>query len=130
MARPDRTRQGGFSLIEAVVALALLAVTAGTLLQLFSTSLTSSRRAGLIASATLVAQSQLAMAETAEQWRDGVWAGDDPSGLRWTRIVRRVDAQARPGPLGALFEVEVAVGEPGKGEPVVRLQTLRLAAAR
>jgi prepilin-type N-terminal cleavage/methylation domain-containing protein len=116
-------RDSGFTLVEAIVALAVLAVLSGTLLNLFSTALSSSRRAALLASATLLAQSEVALAETGE-WRDGVWSGETADGLRWTRTLR---GEPEAGPLGRVFEVEVAVAGPGATDPLIRLRTLRLA---
>lgn len=86
--RNSEQRQGGFTLIEVLVALAVLALSLGAVYSLFSTGLTVADRGEDEVVATALAQSQLETLGTAEPLALGETAGRFANGFRWRRTVR------------------------------------------
>ena len=70
-----RRPEAGFALIDAMVSLAILGVVLGLFFEVVQTTLDARRHAAASRRAVLVAQSQLALAETsrsmAASWQDG-----------------------------------------------------------
>jgi len=148
--RGARDGEAGFSLIEAVVALAVAALAMAAVYQLISTGLSGAREAEARARAVLLAQSLLADLETGPLQAAERSGGE--TGLRWhTRVAlyRTLPLPAEPaappdddeeedngrrGPRGGeglvpalhLLEVTVAWGE-GEGRRF-ELRSLRLGA--
>jgi general secretion pathway protein I len=125
-----RRRQSGFTLIEIIVSLAILAVALGTLFQAFSTGLRATTVTDRQAAATLLAQSLLDRIGQDIPLAAGERAGVSADGLRWSITVgpspliapeRRADSAVIP------FDVNVSVAAE-RGAPVI-LNTLRLAPA-
>ena len=79
------TRQnGGFTLLEVLIAFAIAALSFTALSQIFSNALRATERAGGITQATLIAQAKLAQVGTTFPLEDSTQAGDEQSGLfRW-----------------------------------------------
>ncbi len=125
-----RKRQPGFTLIEIIVALAILAVALGTLFQAFSTGLRATTVTDRQAAAVMLAQSLLDRIGQDIPLAAGEQAGVSEDGLRWSIAIA-------PSPLIAPehsadspvipFDVEVSVAADG-GRPIT-LTTLRLAPA-
>lgn len=120
----------GFTLIEVLVAFAILAVSLGIAFEIFSTGLRSGRAAGALATATLHAESKLETLGVEEKLQEGATTGNFGDGYRWRVAVRRfetgpegVDAPTLPD----AFAVAVTVWwkTPG-GEASVVLDSLRL----
>jgi general secretion pathway protein I len=110
-------REGGFTLVEVVVAFVLLALVLTTGLEIFSSGL---RRAGELedrSRAILVAQSRLAMAGVEQSLAEGTTQGDSEDGrFHWTMAVvpspegLPAPDQPQPGPGSfILFHVDVQV---------------------
>jgi general secretion pathway protein I len=125
----------GFTLIEVLVAFAILATALGALFAIFGSGL---RRGGQIEAernAVAVAQSILADIGREIPLIDGKAEGDGPGGVRWRVDIRPYgDAgqglQPEPAALVRAHEVSVVVSwGPGAGR-AVSLQTLRLAPVR
>jgi general secretion pathway protein I len=123
-----RGRQAGFTLIEIVVALAILAVALGALFQAFSTGLRATTVADRQAAAVILAQSLLERIGQDIPLAAGERAGVSDDGLRWSIAVapapliapeRRADSPLLP------FDVVVTVAADG-ARPLT-LATLRLA---
>ena len=73
----------GFTLIEILVALTMFAVVGGTLLQLFTQGLRSTRIAGEHEYAVLLARSKLTELQAYTQLRPGSYSGTFDNGYRW-----------------------------------------------
>lgn len=116
-----RLDERGFALVEALVALAIIAAMSGLFYQTLSSSAHASRGIEARRLAVLVAQSQLAAAEAG-----AIRSGDegDSAGMHWTVAVEPWDQGARSGSL-ALERVQVSVTAPGSSQPVVALESLR-----
>ncbi|MDT0508407.1 type II secretion system protein [Novosphingobium sp. MMS21-SN21R] len=120
MIKP-RPEERGFALVEALVALAIIAGMAGLFYQTLTGSIEASRGIEARRIAVLVAQSQLAAAEAG-----AIRSGDegDSAGLHWTVSIEPWDQGARSGNL-TLERVQVAVSAPPSLRPVMSLESLR-----
>lgn len=120
-----RPRESGFSLIEALAAVAILGIVLGAALRLQRTGLDALERAGWTARAMAVADSVLA-AQMARESVVGAWSGEQ-DGLRWRVAVRPLNHADFSGTTRAGFEplaVLVTVGD-GDGRRYA-LQSVRL----
>ena len=119
-------REAGFTLLEALVAFAILALALAALLQGTITGLRASQRASRTEEALARARSRLAALEAAPVVPMDQ-RGDDGGGFAW-RL--RVVPEASSGGV-TLYAVTVAVGWRDGGTPrEVRLETQRLGPAR
>ncbi|MDF0487771.1 hypothetical protein PX554_06485 [Sphingomonas sp. H39-1-10] len=114
----------GFSVVEALVALAIIAAMTSLLFEAISTSARAHTKIADKREAILLAQSLLAQATISQ----GV--GDlPPSGqtnrFRWRVTNRIIDGGARDTGV-PLQEVKIDVADRGSGQSLVRVQTLRL----
>jgi general secretion pathway protein I len=133
----ERTCQdGGFTLLEVVVALAIAALAIVGLFQAASGGLLSVNTAGRVEEAVQRAQSHLAAVGRSAALIQGEFTDDDGGGYRWRLRARPVAsrqvaaADGSPTALATLFDVEVAISWPGRsGERSVVLKTMRLSAA-
>jgi len=125
-----RKRRPGFTLIEIIVALAILAVALGTLFQAFSTGLRATAVADRQAAAVMLAQSLLDRIGQDIPLAAGEQAGVSEDGMHWSIAIvpsplialdRRADSPLLP------FDVAVTIAGDG-GRPLT-LTTLRLAPA-
>jgi general secretion pathway protein I len=123
MPRYATTHQAGFTLIEVVVALAILALSLGVLYESFGWSL---RRTGLLRqqeTAWLTAQSMLAEIRSRDALQVGTSNGETAEGLKWDS---RIAAYALPlgeSPRRA-FEVTIDVSWGERPAQRVRLQSV------
>ncbi|WP_431267068.1 prepilin-type N-terminal cleavage/methylation domain-containing protein [Dankookia sp. P2] len=117
-------RGAGFTLLEALVAFAILALALAALLQGTLGGLHATQAAGRTEEALARARSRLAALE-AGPIRAGDQRGDDGGGFAWrTRIVPAESADGR-----TLFAVSVSIAwRDGNTPREVRLQTQRLGA--
>ncbi|MFC5577161.1 prepilin-type N-terminal cleavage/methylation domain-containing protein [Lysobacter niabensis] len=135
-ARPgNRGRQHGYTLIEVIVAFALLAAALTLLLGTLSGAATQVRGSADAGRAALYAQSLMSQVGVGEPLKPGTRDGDFEDGrYRWSLDIRRWNDAARPAnalrdPAAPLL-LEVRLGiEWGDGGPGRRLllRTLRLA---
>ncbi len=105
-------RSAGFSLIEVLAALALLALVLGAAWRVIDGGLTAARIAAQRARAVALAESTLAGAMARDPTQPGEWSGDSADGLRWSVAVRAQPPAALPftPPRGvAAFAVIVTV---------------------
>jgi general secretion pathway protein I len=84
-------RQVGFSLLEVLVAFAILALTLGVLLQIFSRALTTTAVSGSFARAAEVAEAALAMAGVEIPLEEGNHSGKAEGGYDWSLRISLVD---------------------------------------
>ncbi len=79
----ERHREAGFTVVEAVVALTILAVALGVLLNVMSNSIRQTGQAEAAAEAGALAQSLLARIGTQLPLQDGQIDGQSEHGFRW-----------------------------------------------
>jgi general secretion pathway protein I len=128
MAKNNR----GFTLIEIVVALLVLAIASAVLFEGFSVGFRNARTADDFAQAVLIAQSKLAPAGVAEPLSTGVTSGEELEKYSWTVRVNPVevapqDQGATPSQLKPFLVAVDVVWSDGGTERTVSLSTLRLA---
>ena len=123
--------EAGFTLLEVLVAFAILAVALAGMLQAFGGGLDTVRRTQAANETWSAARSLLERVGTELPLEAGQRSGTDESGLAWTVAIRqrtsaldKVKAHERAY---ALFDVAVTVSR--AGAPVATLQTIRLAPA-
>ncbi len=128
MAARARPARSGFTLLEVVVAVAILALTLGAVMRVFSASLRGLAAAERHTVAALHAQSKLAEIGVEEPLAAGDASGAFERGYRWRSQVRdysEPDLDTAAGSGMRAYEVTVSVTWEGGGE--VTLSTLRLA---
>lgn len=135
-------RQSGFTLLEVMLAFALLAVGLGLLLAIQSSGLRQVRQAALVSEASLHAQSLLDEIGVLEPLQPGQREGEFADGrFRWHLAVAEAEDPARdaappwagqlPLPPEAwpnaprLYRIALEVRRDGSETPLLRLQTLR-----
>ncbi len=129
-----RRQNGGFTLLEVLVAFTVLAISLGVLFEIFSTGMRASRSAEEFTRATLLAESRLATIGIEQELEEGESTGESEDGYAWRVAVRpyRLDgaeAEGVPPPIEA-YEVIVTVSwGQGSRERSVSLTTLRLKSA-
>ncbi len=125
----EASDQAGFTLLELLVAFAILAVAMAATLQAFSGGLDAARRTESASEALAAARSLLDRVGTEIPIEPGRYRGGEERGTSWSiRIERRnspLDRLAQPERFYALFDVMVTAAVPGS-EPV-SLATVRLA---
>jgi general secretion pathway protein I len=129
--RRVRRKQGGFSLLEIVVAFVIFALAFGLLMQIMSTSLKNTRRSAAATEAALLARSKLDEVGMGEKLDEGVEAGRFDNGYRWSLDVRKLDAPPSSTglvePIGVdLYRLELVVSwDEGNAEREARFATER-----
>jgi prepilin-type N-terminal cleavage/methylation domain-containing protein len=121
--------QQGFTLIEVVVAVAIMAFSLAALFRLFSVSLNASSTAGNLATETSLARSLLALLDGTGDIEIGDEGGTLEGGYRWQRrVVEWTDTTGRPLAGTGILPVEVTlkVWSERRGDVGVTLTTFRL----
>jgi type IV pilus modification protein PilV len=112
--------QTGFSLIEVMVAILILAIALTGLTQGITTALASSKESELQTTAALFAAGQIELLRAQTDWTDGTDQGDCGAGLslyRWRQTVSPTDTDG-------LHQVDVVVEKAQTGEAIYELKTL------
>jgi general secretion pathway protein I len=123
----------GFTLIEVLVALAIIGLALGALAGVFSTGLAGHETASAAEAALAVAEEQLALASA--EPRPGAASGVFANRFAWhTAITPYADSDAKapdaPSALPSLYRIAVSVAwHDGRRTREVSLSTLRLGAA-
>jgi general secretion pathway protein I len=122
------SHRSGFTLVEIIVALAILALSLDVILPAISDALWRTGEAEAQAEAASLARSLLAEAGTAVTLSNGAAAGQFENGFRWRLQVTTYGSAGQTMPVRA-YEVvaEVSWDDP-RGERSVALTTLRLGA--
>jgi general secretion pathway protein I len=121
-------RDRGFTLVEVVVAIAILALMAGVIFRVNSDSIRNIHRADALAGASAMAQSLIAKVGTEIPLREGETRGQSGAGLQWRVQMKRYgDATDRSQwPLAAYIVVAEITMHDNPDSPPVALLTLRL----
>jgi general secretion pathway protein I len=136
LAEPS-SQDGGFTLLEVVVALAVAALAIVGLFHAASGGLLAVNTAGRVEEAVQRAQSHLAAVGRSAALIQGEFTDDDGGGYHWRlrarpvahRQVAAADGNPNVPASATLFDVEVAISWPGRsGERSVVLRTMRLGA--
>lgn len=116
----------GFTLIEVLVALAILAIAAVPLFQVFTTGLRSVDVSDRASQALAIAESALARADAEGGWRSGTRSGRAGDGFAWDIVVVPASVERPRDAAGRLYAVTARVRWQARtGERAVELQTLR-----
>lgn len=123
-------RQGGFTLIEVVVAFAILSLLIGVLYQTFAQTMLGADRAQKRQAALELAESVLASWGKQDEGRAGVTAGSDGAGMRWTVETTPYAEPGRQAPWSVpAFDVHVSVAWGSSEAERVELRSLELGRA-
>ena len=122
------TRQSGFSLLEVLVAFAILSMSLGVLYQAFSNSLRNVGASGDYSRAMIIAEARLAEAMADVPIKEGGDQGQVEDRYHWRLTVQRyeyddegISSQFTP------YEVQIVVSwQDGKHSREYQLSTLRL----
>ena len=125
--------QRGFSLLEVLVAFAILSISLGVLYQAFSNSLRNVSAVDHYSRAMIIAESRLAEAVSEMPFREGSDQGEVDDYYRWQVDISRYEEE-QDGPRSRAqyeaYQIEVKVSWGGSNRPqTYRLATLRLVAA-
>jgi len=113
----------GFTLLEVLVALAILGVSLATLLGVFGESLDRDRAIAQRMAARTLAQSLLVQAEADPALVAGTKSGQSDEDLSWRITAEPISADGAPS---GLIKIDVSVR--GESQNPVHLTTVRLAA--
>lgn len=83
MSAPRRHREAGFTILEVLIALVVVAVTAAALLQSIGVGLRGAGDADDASAAVEIARSLLARAGVERSFEDATLSGREPSGHAW-----------------------------------------------
>ena len=121
----------GFTLVEVLVAFAILALSLTVLYQLFGDSIGQTKRSDMRREALLIAQSKLAEVSALRPITRGETTGDAGADFAWQARIRPSDqADEDQSSVWQLYDIEVAVRATGATSArLVTLKTQRLAEA-
>jgi type II secretory pathway pseudopilin PulG len=119
--RPD----DGFTLLEALVALSILAGSSASLVSLVAASARAQAAAELDASGALLAENLLARLGRDMPLETGLQSGISPAGLRWTLSVAPFAYAPAADRTSALFLVRVQIRPDKAVQPIIDVRTLR-----
>ena len=127
-------RQRGFTLLEVLVAFAVLAVALGVAFEIFSTGLRGAQSADVLTRAVLVAESKLALVGSEIELTLGETQGETDDGMQWRIDIREQppqegeDERVETPSLPLLRDIVVTVSwEDAAGPRSFELRTSRLA---
>ena len=113
-------RRAGFTLVEIMVAVVILAIALAGLTQGITTALASSKESELQTTAALFAAGQIELLRAQTDWTDGADQGDCGAGLplyRWRQTISTTD-------IDGLHEVDVVVENAQTGAEIYELKTM------
>ncbi|NEX17238.1 MAG: general secretion pathway protein GspH [Halochromatium sp.] len=126
---PQKARQGGFSLLEVLVAFAVLALSLGLLLQIFSKAMSTAAIGETYSRAVALAEAKLDAVGTDVPLEEGVHSGDPEAGMDWIIHIEPYqlpDWLAESAPLQPYQVTAVASWPSARGTRRVMLRTVRL----
>ncbi|RKT44081.1 general secretion pathway protein I [Thiocapsa rosea] len=127
--RNQRRRQSGFSLLEVLVAFAILSVSLGVLMQIFSQAMRTTLVSSQYSRAASLAESKLNAVGTAIPLEEGSVSGDPEGGIAWEITILPVTLGEEFGaePPATPYRINAtALWEDGSQVRSLTLSTLRL----
>jgi general secretion pathway protein I len=120
--------QGGFSLLEVIVAFAILSLTLGVLMQIFSRSMTTTSISGDYSRAATLAEARLNAVGLEIPLEPGQVSGEPEEGMQWQIFIDLYDlaAVSWEAPLQPYLVTAVVSWDTAEGTREVSLSTLRL----
>jgi len=123
---PEHRREAGFTLLEVILALAILGVTFALAIELLATGVRSAKASGDYTQAVLLARQKMAEIAVTRNLEGSADGGEFEGGFRWVSEIRPLP-QEEDLP-AQLFQVRVRVTWPGRrAEKSLDLYTLRMA---
>lgn len=119
----------GFTLIEVVVSLAILALSLGVIYESFGWALRSTASLERRETAWLAAQSLLAEIRNDHRMQIEAQSGELSTGLRWTRQITPRESGVDPASVLQPFDVTIEVAWGERSTQRVRLQSIELGRA-
>ena len=115
----------GFTLLEVIVALAILGIGFALAMELLAAGVRSAKASEEYTQAVLLARQKMAEVAVARNLTDSADTGEFGGGFRWASEVRPLEQEEELP--GRLYSVRVRVTWPSRrGEKSVNLQTLRM----
>jgi general secretion pathway protein I len=128
-----RRREVGFSLLEVLVAFAILSISLGVLMQIFSRAMNTTAVSGSFARGAELAEATLAKAGVEIPLEEGDSSGDAGGGFTWALRISQVDVSDlfpdQPPPVTPYRVTATAYWQDGSAERHFSLASLRLGAA-
>jgi len=131
----ERSRSGGFTLLETLIALVIVGMAMAAIADVFGTGLITHHTSDTAQAALTIAENQIASAGAAQPLRTGKSEGIGAGGFHWVRTIAPFDDPAKnpaasfaeqPGAL-RLFHIAVDVDwRDGRRQRQIGLDTLRL----
>jgi prepilin-type N-terminal cleavage/methylation domain-containing protein len=125
-SREHRLKQSGFSIMEALVALAIIAVGLTAFTKAVSSSYRTAARLKLSVAALTSARSHLDAVGQTGPLEDGVFTGSYPNDLPWRLSVTALADAPRPPAAGARPYWVVVEAFDRRGVRLVKLETAKL----
>ena len=128
MGSPCKTRQSGFTLLETLVALSVLAISLGVIYQIFGTSLRNMQYARDYSYAQMLAESKLSELSKGIPVKAGTWGGEFNQKYSWVMDVAQLPAVSEDGgDIVEKFRVDFVVRwGAGQNQRKISLRTYRL----
>jgi len=126
----SRSGQGGFSLLEVLVAFAILSLTLGVLMQVFSRAVNTTVLSGELSRAAALAEARLNAVGLEIPLEPGTFTGDPEDGLEWQVSILPYELAGSAWEAPFTPFVVTAVARWGEGERTreLSLTSLRLGA--
>lgn len=132
MIKARRRNQAGFSLLEVLVAFAILALSLGVLLQIFSKAMATTATSETYALAVALAEAKLNAVGSELALEEGVYTGSPELGMDWIVYVQpyQIENHALDAPPFQPYRVIAVASWPSTGgNRRVALRTIRLGQA-
>lgn len=88
-----RLRQGGFSLLEVLIAFSILAISMGVLLQIFSRAMSTTAISGEYSRAATLVEAKLNAVGIEFPLEEGTYSGDPDDGMEWQVDIFRYEIE-------------------------------------
>lgn len=122
-------RAGGFTLLETLVALSVLAITLGVLYQIFGVSLRNIQHAKDYSYAQMLAESKLAEIGKGIPVMEGVYGGDFDNKYSWQMNIKPASYNSASDEMVYIYKVMFTISWPANGSSrSIKIDTYRLSA--